>query len=65
VSNYVRRINQPDTSGAPLVRVHAIGFPVQFANPPQLQMTGIRFAALMRELTRRNGGSFVGLDSFR
>jgi hypothetical protein len=30
-----------------------------------LQITGIRFAALMRELTRRNGGSFVGLNAFR
>ncbi len=65
VARYVRRINRPDDSGAPLVRIHAIGFPVQFANPPHLQMTGIRFAALMRELTHRNGGSFVGLDSFR
>ncbi len=65
VADAVRRLNRPNRSGAPLVRVHAIGFPVQFANPPGLQITGIRFAALMRELTRRNGGSFVGLNSFR
>ncbi len=61
----VRRLNRPDRAGVPLVRIHAIGFPVQFANAPGLQITGIRFATLMRELTRRNGGSFVGLSSFR
>ncbi len=65
VSKFVQGINRPDTNGTPLVRIHAIGFPVQLANPPNLQTTGIRYAALMRELTRRNGGSFVGLDSFR
>ncbi|MSR15378.1 MAG: VWA domain-containing protein [Gammaproteobacteria bacterium] len=65
VADFVRRANRPDASGTPLVRIHAIGFPVQFANAPGLQITGIRFAALMRELTRRNGGSFVGLNSFR
>jgi Skp family chaperone for outer membrane proteins len=65
VADFVRRANRPDASGAPLVRIHAIGFPVQFANAPGMQITGIRFAALMRELTRRNGGSFVGLNSFR
>ena len=47
------------------VRIHAVGFPVQFARPPELRVTGIRFATLMRELTLRNGGSFVGLNDFR
>lgn len=61
----VRSINRADASGTPRVRIHAIGFPVQFANPPHLQQTGIRFATLMRELTRRNGGTFVGLNAFR
>ncbi len=65
VADAVRRLNRPNRGGAPLVRIHAIGFPVQFANPPGMQITGIRFAALMRELTRHNGGSFVGLNSFR
>ena len=65
VAEAVRRLNRPDRAGVPLVRIHAIGFPVQFANAPGLQITGIRFATLMRELTRRNGGSFVGLSSFR
>ncbi len=65
VVDYVARINQKDKRGRPMVRIHAVGFPVQFANPPHLQSTGIRFAALMRELTRKNGGTFVGLNAFR
>ncbi|MCZ6666476.1 MAG: VWA domain-containing protein [Gammaproteobacteria bacterium] len=65
VVQYMETINRKDAQGNPLVRIHAIGFPVQFANPPHLQGTGIRFATLMRELTRRNGGTFVGLNSFR
>lgn len=65
VVDTVNKINQKDASGTPRVRIHAIGFPVQAANPPHLQITGIRFAALMRELTRRNGGTFVGLNEFR
>ena len=65
VVQYMESINRKDAQGKPLVRIHAIGFPVQFANPPHLQGTGIRFATLMRELTRRNGGTFVGLNSFR
>lgn len=65
VVDYVHKLNHPDAGGAPLIRIHAIGFPTQFANPPHLQTTGIRFAALMRELTHRNGGTFVGLNAFR
>lgn len=65
VVDYVKTINRKASDGSPLVRIHAIGFPVQFANPPHLQQTGIKFATLMRELTRANGGTFVGLNSFR
>ncbi len=65
VVDYVKTINRNDSRGQPLVRIHAIGFPVQFANPPHLQRTGIKFATLMRELTRNNGGTFVGLNAFR
>jgi hypothetical protein len=60
----VDRINRPDSSGEHLVRIHAIGFPVLFSQPARYQSTGIRFATLMRELTRRNGGTFVGLNEF-
>lgn len=65
VIDVVARLNPRDARGNPRVRIHAVGFPVQFANPRHLQITGIRFATLMRELTRRNGGTFVGLNNFR
>ncbi|MBT7340305.1 MAG: VWA domain-containing protein, partial [Halieaceae bacterium] len=45
--------------------IHGVGFPVQFIRPPELQVTGVRFATLMRELTYKNGGTFVGLNNFR
>ena len=61
----VDRINKTDANGNRLVRIHAVGFPVQFIRAPHLQTTGIRFATLMRELTFRNGGTFVALDDFR
>jgi hypothetical protein len=65
VLNAVDRINRVDAQGNRLVRIHAVGFPVQFIRAPNLQATGIRFATLMRELTRRNGGTFVALNDFR
>ncbi|MGB1880339.1 MAG: VWA domain-containing protein [Gammaproteobacteria bacterium] len=65
VVDYVDQINHRDSTAQPLVRIHAIGFPVQFANSPERQRTGIRFAALMRELTHNNGGTFVGLNAER
>lgn len=58
-------INREDTAGNRLVRIHAVGFPVQFSRAEHLQVTGIRFATLMRILSLRNGGTFVGLNSFR
>jgi hypothetical protein len=61
----VDRLNRQKKSGERMVRIHAVGFPVQFSRPAHLQTTGIRFAALMRELTYRNGGAFVGLNDFR
>ena len=65
VVDVVSRINGVDAKGNHLVRIHAVGFPVQFIRAPHLQTTGIRFATLMRELTYRNGGTFVGLNDFR
>jgi hypothetical protein len=64
VINTVDRINRATDGGERLVRIHGIGFPVQFAQPPRYQETGRRFAALMRELARKNGGTFVGLNDF-
>ena len=65
VVDTVDRINREDAEGNRLVRIHAVGFPVQFIRAPHLQTTGIRFATLMRELTYRNGGTFVALNDFR
>jgi len=65
VVDIVDRINRMDAEGNRLVRIHAVGFPVQFIRAPNMQTTGIRFATLMRELTHRNGGAFVGLNDFR
>jgi hypothetical protein len=61
----IDRINRVDAEGNRRVRIHAVGFPVQFARQRHLQTTGIRFATLMRELTHRNGGTFVGLNDYR
>ena len=47
------------------MRVHAVGFPVQFQRPGGAQITGVRFAALMRLLAEQNGGSFDGLNTTR
>lgn len=60
----VDRLNSAGRSGERLVRIHAIGFPVMFSQPERYQTTGIRFATLMRELAKRNGGTYVGLNDF-
>ncbi len=65
VINVVDKINREDADGNRLVRIHAVGFPVMFAQPPRFQETGIKFAILMRELCKRNGGTFVALNDFR
>ncbi|MFS1524795.1 VWA domain-containing protein [Microbulbifer sp. 2304DJ12-6] len=61
----VERVNARHGEDKRNIRIHAVGFPIQFSRPPHLQTTGLRFAALMRELTYRNGGTFVGLNDFR
>lgn len=61
----IDRINEETEDGERKVRIHAIGFPVQFSPDAYTSRTGIRFATLMRELTFRNGGTFVGLNDYR
>jgi len=61
----VERINKKDAQGNPRVRIHAVGFPTIFSVPGISEMTGIRFATLMRALCEQNGGTFVGLSSLR
>ncbi len=60
----IDRLNAKDAEGNPMVRIHAVGFPVIFALEPRYRQSAYRFANLMRELTQRNGGTFVGLNSF-
>ena len=64
VVDTVDRLNRVDRHGNRRVRIHAVGFPVLLDQPDHLQSTGIRFATLMRELTYRNGGSFVALEDY-
>lgn len=59
----VDHINKKDNYGKRRVRIHAVGFPIQFIRPEKEQLTGIRFATLMRALCEQNGGTFVGLNS--
>jgi len=61
----VDNLNQAHRGSERLVRIHSIGFPVHF--PPGRTPTdsAIKFAALMRELSYNNGGTFIGLTSLR
>ncbi len=61
----IDRINVEDENGDRLVRIHGIGFPTIFAGPARFQQSVYRYSTLMRELTQRNGGTFVGLNDFR
>jgi len=65
VINTVAKLNLNTRSGKPRVRIHAMGFPTLFAVQGGLSENSIRFAALMRALAERNGGSFVGLNRVR
>jgi len=55
VIDEVERLNFSGGKGRRRVRIHALGFYTGAG------ATGQRFAALMRELTYRNGGTFIGL----
>ncbi len=61
----IRTINREGKDGKRLVRIHAIGFPTQFIRPERMQVTGIRFATLMRLMCEQNGGTFVALPFTR
>ena len=61
VVDAIASVNKPDESGRPRVRIHAIGFPIGFGGIGSSDRRSTKFAALMRELCRRNGGTFVAL----
>ena len=59
----IDNLNQAHRGTDRLVRIHAIGFPVQYLRGRALSPSAIKFAALMRELSYNNGGTFIGLSS--
>jgi len=65
VLNTVASLNGSNRAGKPRVRIHAMGFPTLFAVQGGVSQNAINFAALMRALSDRNGGSFVGLNNVR
>lgn len=62
VLDTVDLINQQALNGERRVRIHTVGFPVHFLVNGGRTATAARFANLMRELSYRNGGTFVGLS---
>mgnify|MGYP003956273663 CR=1 FL=1 len=61
----IDNINVEDANGDRLVRIHAIGFPNIFhQRPPTLWGTADKFINLMRELTERNGGTFIAIHEY-
>jgi len=64
VVDTVGRLNRGAGAGRRRVRIHAVGFPVLFAQGG-MSANVVRFAALMRSLAESNDGSFVGLNSFK
>jgi len=61
----IDRINVEDANGERLVRIHGIGFPVIFGVESRFRQSVYRYSTLMREITQRNGGTFVGLNDFQ
>ncbi len=64
VADAVDRLNPENEEGKRPVRIHAVGFPLRF-NSRSIQESAVQFAALMRELSHRNGGTFVALTERR
>ncbi len=54
----IESINRPDASGETRVQIHAVGFLSDYSLAAG---TGGRYAHLMREVTRRNNGTFIAL----
>ena len=61
----IDRLNKANRGSDRLVRIHAIGFPVHLRPGVSPSNSAMRFAALMRELSYNNGGTFIGLNSLQ
>lgn len=64
VVRQIDAINRVGESGARMVRIHAVGFPL-FGYGGRMPPSVPRFAQLMRILCDKNGGTFVGLSNPR
>jgi hypothetical protein len=58
----IETVNRKGADGTPMVRIHAVGFPMFNQINQQVPPTVGRFAQLMRILCDRNGGTFVALS---
>jgi hypothetical protein len=65
VVKVVENLNQAHRGKERLVRIHTIGFPVHFPPGRTPSESAVKFAALMRELSYDNGGTFIGLTSLQ
>ena len=63
VIKVIDTLNKANQNNDRLVRIHAIGFPVHLRPGVNPNQSAMRFAALMRELSYNNGGTFIGLNS--
>jgi hypothetical protein len=63
VVRVIDSLNIANRNDERLVRIHAIGFPVHLRPGVSPNRSAISFAALMRELSYSNGGTFIGLNS--
>jgi len=61
VLDAVDHLNPRGDDGRRRVRIHAVGFPTQFADSMRSSVSGRRFALLMRLLSQSHDGTFVGL----
>lgn len=59
----IERANRVATTGARKVRINAVALPVIFEMTGGELLSAAGYAALMRELAQRNGGSFIALSS--
>ncbi|MEL7537380.1 MAG: vWA domain-containing protein [Pseudomonadota bacterium] len=64
LADAVDRLNPEDADGNRSVRIHAVGFPHRFGSG-RVSTEARQFSALMRELTYRNGGTFVAVTDRR
>ncbi|MFT5572194.1 MAG: hypothetical protein ACI9FR_001116 [Cryomorphaceae bacterium] len=65
VLRVVGDLNESNSKGESLVRIHGVGFPVLMQRRPGLNSSVMRYAALMRELADQNNGTFIGLNDVR